>query len=150
MWQAEGLPSGEARALHSRREKQGREGEGRGASWLQFSPRSLIQHLSPNECIMPQKTPRCGRYNQLDSDLNLTSVPMGLPCGSDGKESACNAGRPRFNPWVRKILWGWEWQSAPAFLFGEFHGQRSLANYSPWGRKESDTTERLTLLSPWV
>ena len=31
------------------------------------------------------------------------------------------------------------------FLPGEFHGQRSLEGYSPWGRKESDTTERLTL-----
>ena len=31
------------------------------------------------------------------------------------------------------------------FLPGEFHGQRSLAGYSPWGRKESDKTERLTL-----
>ena len=30
------------------------------------------------------------------------------------------------------------------FLAGEFHGQRSLADYSPWGRKESDTAERLT------
>ena len=29
----------------------------------------------------------------------------------------------------------------PLFLPGEFHGQRSLAGYSPWGRKESDTTE---------
>ena len=28
---------------------------------------------------------------------------------------------------------------------GEFHGQRSLAGYSPWGRKESDTAERLSL-----
>ena len=27
---------------------------------------------------------------------------------------------------------------------GEFHGQRSLAGYGPWDRKESDTTERLT------
>ena len=27
------------------------------------------------------------------------------------------------------------------FLPGEFHGQRSLAGYSPWGHKESDTTE---------
>ena len=27
---------------------------------------------------------------------------------------------------------------------GEFHGQRSLAGYSLWGHKESDTTERLT------
>ena len=31
-----------------------------------------------------------------------------------------------------------------SFLPGEFHGQRSLAGYSPWGCKESDTTERLT------
>ena len=29
---------------------------------------------------------------------------------------------------------------------GEFHGQRSLVGYSPWGGKESDTTERLTLV----
>ena len=34
-----------------------------------------------------------------------------------------------------------EWQSTLAFLPGEFHGQRSLAGYSPWGRKELDTTE---------
>ena len=37
-----------------------------------------------------------------------------------------------------------EWQLAPVFLRGEFHGQRSLVGYSPWGCKESDTTERLT------
>jgi len=29
----------------------------------------------------------------------------------------------------------------PVFLPGEFHGQRSLAGYSPWGLKESDTTK---------
>ena len=32
------------------------------------------------------------------------------------------------------------------FLPGESHGQRSLADYSPGGRKESDSTEQLTLL----
>ena len=37
-----------------------------------------------------------------------------------------------------------EWQHTPIFLPGEFHGQRSLPGYSPWGGKESDTTERLT------
>ena len=37
-----------------------------------------------------------------------------------------------------------EWQPTPVFLPGEFHGQRSLAGYSPWGCKESDTAERLT------
>ena len=29
----------------------------------------------------------------------------------------------------------------PVFLPGESHGQRSLAGYSPWGHKESDTTK---------
>ena len=27
------------------------------------------------------------------------------------------------------------------YLPGKSHGQRSLVGYSPWGRKESDTTE---------
>ena len=53
--------------------------------------------------------------------------------------------RPEFDPWVGKIPWGKEWHPTPIFLPGESHGQRSLAGYSPWGRKESDMTERLTL-----
>ena len=39
------------------------------------------------------------------------------------------------DPWRR------EWLPTPVFLLGKFHGQRRLAGYSPWGRKESDTTE---------
>ena len=39
--------------------------------------------------------------------------------------------------------WRREWLSAPLFLPGEIHGQRSLAGYSPWGHKESDTTDGL-------
>ena len=39
-----------------------------------------------------------------------------------------------------------KWQPTPVFLPGKFHGQRSLAGYSPWGCKELDTTEPLTLL----
>ena len=34
-----------------------------------------------------------------------------------------------------------EWQPTPVFLPGEFQGQRSLVGCSPWGHKESDTTE---------
>ena len=54
-----------------------------------------------------------------------------------------NAGdmRRRFDPWVRKIPWRRAPQPIPVFLAGESHGQRSLAGYSPWGRKESDMTE---------
>ena len=61
----------------------------------------------------------------------------GFPGSSEGKESACNAG----DPWVRKIPWRREWQPTPVFLPGKPHGQRSLAGYSPWVCKESDTTE---------
>ena len=53
--------------------------------------------------------------------------------------------RPGFNPWVGKIPWRRKWQPTPVFLPGKSHGQRSLAGYSPWGRKKSDTIERLTL-----
>ena len=34
------------------------------------------------------------------------------------------------------------WQPTPVFLPGEFHGQRSLTGYSPWGHKQSDMTEQ--------
>ena len=34
--------------------------------------------------------------------------------------------------------------TTPVFLAGEFHGQRSLVGYSPWGCKKLDTTEKLT------
>ena len=51
--------------------------------------------------------------------------------------------RPRFEPWVGKIPWRRKWPSTLGLLPGKSHGQRSLVGYSPWGRKESDTTERL-------
>ena len=40
-------------------------------------------------------------------------------------------------------IWRRKWQSTPVLLPGKYHGQRSLVGYSPWGRKESDTTEQL-------
>ena len=49
-----------------------------------------------------------------------------------------------FNSWAGKIPWRRAWQPTPVFLPGESHGQRSLADYSPWGHKESDTAERLS------
>ena len=52
--------------------------------------------------------------------------------------------------------WRRKWQPTPVLFPGKPHGWRSLVGYSPWGRKESDTTERLhftsfieeTILSP--
>ena len=40
-----------------------------------------------------------------------------------------------------------QWRPTPVFLPREFHGERNLVGYSPWGHKESDTTERLTYFS---
>ena len=69
---------------------------------------------------------------------------MGFLGGASGKESTCQCRRHKrlwFNPWVRKIPWNRKWQPIPIFLPGKFHGQRSLARYSPWGCKELDVTE---------
>jgi len=49
-------------------------------------------------------------------------------------------GRPGFDPWVGKIPWRMERLPTPVFWPGEFHGF-----YSPWGRKESEMTEQLSL-----
>ena len=66
-----------------------------------------------------------------------------FPGGSDGKGVCLQCRRPRFNLWVGKMPWRRKWQPTPVLLPGKFHGWRSLGGYSPWGRKEWDTTERL-------
>ena len=81
---------------------------------------------------------------------------LGFPGGASGKEPAFQCRRHkrfRFDPWVRKICWRRAWQPTPAFLPRQFHGQRSLAGCSPWGRKELDateTTEHVCVHAPWV
>ena len=50
------------------------------------------------------------------------------------------SGYVAFDPWVRKISWRRERLPTPVFWPGEFHGP-----YSPWGYKELDTNERLSL-----
>ena len=64
------------------------------------------------------------------------------------KEPACQCRRYRrhgFNFWIRKIPWRRKWPPTPVCLPGKSYGQRSLAGYSPWCRKESDTTEQLAM-----
>ena len=58
-------------------------------------------------------------------------------CGSAGKESACNAGDLGSLPGFGRSPA--EWKGYPVFWPGEF-----LGLYSPWGSKESDTTEWLS------
>ena len=86
-----------------------------------------------------------GREEPLERDRLPTPVFLGFPGGSVSKESTLQCRRPGFNPWVGKIPWRRAWQPTPVFLPGESHGQRSLAGYSPWCRKESDMTEWLSI-----
>ena len=46
---------------------------------------------------------------------------------------------------IKVISWRRAWQPTPVFFPGEFHAQRILVGYSPWGSIELDTTEWLTL-----
>ena len=80
--------------------------------------------------------------------IYIVSSLVGLPRWRSGKESACHCRRckrHRSHPWAGNVPQRREWQNTPVFLPGEFHGQRSLVGHSPWGCRESDTTERLTL-----
>ena len=46
--------------------------------------------------------------------------------------------------------WRRKWRPTPEFLPGKSHGQRSLEGYSPWGLKNSYTTEATELMSKWI
>ena len=93
--------------------------------------------LSPGDCPNPGIEPRSPAL-QADS---LPSEPV-------GKARICLQSRRhrkhQFNPWVRTIPWRRAWQPTLVFLPKEFHVQRSLASYSPWGSKESDRAEHFT------
>ena len=70
----------------------------------------------------------------------------GLPRWLNAKEPVWQCRRlkrHRFDPRVRKSPWSEKWQPTPVFLPGESHRQRSLVGCSPWGHRESDTTEQL-------
>ena len=69
----------------------------------------------------------------------------GFPGDSDGKESLCNARDPGLIPRLGRFPGEGNYSLQKVFLLGRFHGQRSLVDCSPWGGKESDTTEWLTL-----
>ena len=66
-----------------------------------------------------------------------------VPSGSSGKESTCSSGDSGDGsiPGIEKILCMTKWQPIPVFSPGESRGQRSLAGYSPEGRKELNMTK---------
>ena len=81
-------------------------------------------------------------------ELNLISIRviqvLGFPVGSDGKESACNAENPGSISGLGRSPGEGNGNPLQYSCLENPHGQRSLVGYSPWGCKESDTTEQLS------
>ena len=106
---------------------------------------------APQNCPCPYgRGPRLtSQENQVPlecpiSEVSPNSKIWSFPGEANGKEPTCQCRRHKrcgFDPWVGKIPWRRAWQPFPVFVPGESHRQRSLAGYSPWCHKESDTTE---------
>ena len=56
----------------------------------------------------------------------MVAMKLSLPCGSDGKESACDVGDLGSIPGLERPLEK-DWLPTPVFLTGKTHGQRNLA-----------------------
>ena len=93
-------------------------------------------------------------YVQLNILLVFMIVWLGpylyldFPGGSVDKCVCLQCGRPRFDPWVRKMPWRRKWQLIPVLLPGESHGWKSLVGCNPWCHIESDRAEPLHLHLP--
>ena len=76
------------------------------------------------------------------------SFLQGFPCGSAGKESACDAGDLDLIPGLVRSPGGVHGNPLQFSSLENPHGQRSFASYSPWYRRKSDTSERLSIAHP--
>ena len=72
-----------------------------------------------------------------------TQVFLGFPAGSDGKESACNAGALASISRLGRFPEGGHGNPLQYSCLENPHGQRDLESYSPWSCEE-DTTEQLS------
>ena len=75
-------------------------------------------------------------------DRLLTPVFLVVHGGSDSKESTCNPGDLRLIPGLGRFPGGGHGNPLQYSCLENPYGQRSLAGCSPWGLKESDTTEQ--------
>ena len=66
----------------------------------------------------------------------LTTLILGFPGGSDGKESACNEGDLGSIPVLGRSPGGGHGNPLQYSCLENHHRQRSMAGYSPWGHKE--------------
>ena len=70
---------------------------------------------------------------------------IGFPCGPIGKESACNVGDLDLIPGLERYFGGGHGNPLQYSCLENPHRQRSLVSCRPWGHKESDMTEQLSM-----
>ena len=101
-----------------------------------FEPRVISGHSYPKVygSVLLKKTRK--------GELHTGELKLGFPSGSDGKESACNVGDLNSIPGVGRSPGGGHDNPLQYSCLENPHGQRSLKDYSPWGHKELDVTER--------
>ena len=81
----------------------------------------------------------------LQSQTGLSDFTFTFPGGSAGKESACDVGDLGSIPGLGRSLGRGHGHPLQCSCLENPHGQRSLVGYCPWGRKELDTTEQLSM-----
>ena len=95
-----------------------------------FRRYTCILHCPTTQTIICKGNKTMPRLTSLVASL-VTQKAKNLPAMQE----------TRVHPWAGRSPWRRAWQPIPVCLPRESHGQRSLAGYSPWGHKESDTTE---------
>ena len=85
-------------------------------------------------------------YSSSEEQLNcwVLYIKKGFPSGSVGKESACNAEGLGSIPGFGRSPGAGHGNPLQYSCLENPHGQRNLAGYSPWSRKELDMTEQLS------
>ena len=108
---------------------------------------SLVAQLvkNPLQCRRPQFNSWV-RKIPWRRDRLPTPVFLGFPGGSDSKESTCDAGDLGSIPGLGRSPGGGQSNPLQYSCLENPHGQRGLAGCSPWGSKESDTTEWLSTI----
>ena len=110
--------------------------------------------LCPNYCKVISSTEKYLHLSNLVKEKGAHTYNRngtwisGFPDGTSSEKPACWCRRlrtHRFHPCISKIPRRRAWQPARVFLPGESHGQRSLVGYSPWGHKELDMSEWLSM-----
>ena len=130
-------------------------------SWTPLPPPSPSHPSGSSQCTSPKHPVSCIEpgpairftYDNKHVSMPFSQIipPMPFPTESKRLFYTCvplllgDAGQE--DSWVKKIPWRRKWQPTPVFVPGESQGLRSLVGYSPWGGKELDMTERLTLFS---